>query len=811
MKNSILIITLLFSSIALPAIAQNTGATRDAINQLKKGERALDAGNSKEAITRFIKATELDATVVAAWEKLASIYYSEGKFGDVISSCENGLKANPGTSELQMWLGLSQQFTGKVKEGTGNLEKAVRGKSSLALAYFEPARKIGLGVYYRKTSEWQKALNAFSNFLKYRPKEISKDVDHLVYFRLGELNLKTGKSEEALKNCDKALKINNRYPSAQWCKAEALRGLKRYTEALPYFRRVAPNGGKNPRIFIGLAVSLFYSGSATQALNYARRYLGLRPADYEGQILVGDLYYAMGKRQDAVRSWQRAMKLNPNEMKIYIKTGIAFIKMKQVFKAVETLEVAYKKWPNSEDIIIPLAHALVMEKKAKQAWNILEKLNNQAMSPRLKTIYGIAAVETNRFDEARKVLADVVKTRPDSIQAREYAVKNLIKIGWREINAGKLIETFNILSEARKLQPTNMDILRNMALVAMMKNDITESEKLIAEGLKALPDDYHFNRLLGRLRLDQGKIDEAVKILVATREKARSRSSDIQARIEMDLGVAYILKGDFEKAVDVLKESYSNSLNEPDLAAQIEKNLVRAILARANMRLGLGKGKDALTDLESLDEYKAKLTKTEQRQKDFLIALAYVDLGNYKDGTRYMNKVQAGGSIADLFKAPWDKFGQDLINAYLAYRQGRYDTAKVNFYKTWKNAPQDIRIQIGNFIRSCDEIAASTMLRSGKASKALEYFKNIPDQGMSPASRLNKALALYQSGQVDAALIIWKALGTPMAACNLAAHYHNTNNSAESFKYYKICTAAGLGGESAKTLMNIKSKIFGYK
>ena len=99
---SVILSLLVFPLFAGSAFGQATsGNMREAMDQLKKGERASDGGDFAEAKRRFLRATELDNSLVPAWEKLASLYYTEGQFAKAISVGEEGLKANPGAAEIQ--------------------------------------------------------------------------------------------------------------------------------------------------------------------------------------------------------------------------------------------------------------------------------------------------------------------------------------------------------------------------------------------------------------------------------------------------------------------------------------------------------------------------------------------------------------------------------------------------------------------------------------------------------------------------------------------------------------------------------------
>ncbi|MBU1240702.1 tetratricopeptide repeat protein, partial [Myxococcota bacterium] len=703
------------------------------------------------------------------------------------------------------------QMLGKVKEGTALLLKAVATNSTLAFAYFEPGRKIGIAKYYQRLGQWQKSLDAFQAFLKHRPSAIKKDTDYIVLFRIGEAQLKLNKPTLALDSCDKALKLKTQYPSALWCKAESLRLLDRHTEALPYFRRVSRYGGNKPRIFLGMAVSMFYSGSGLASIAYVKRYLGLRPTDPYGHTLLGDLLFATGRKTDSIRSFQRAIKLDPQDTKVYIKLAINFISIRQYAKAVELLEPAVKRWPKNHLLLVPLSFAYLKLKNSDKAYNAIAALDPGKLTPKLLTIYGNAAMENGKLDQARDILTKALKLRPDHRPTKDITIRTYFKLGYRDLVKGSFDQSAKSLKSALDLDPNNTNVIQNLSLLYLMKGDFKSASDLLERGLKLQANNYYFIRLKGRMLLEKKEYKAAITWLETARERATKRSSDVLARVQLDLSLAYLNTGDTEKAVDLMKEAQSNSLTIPKLARMIEANLVRGYLSRAATRLTAGKGKEALQDLKAMSDYEVPLTVSESRQRDFLKGMAYIELGNFGESGKYMNRVGKTADMATLFKAPYDKFGPTLLKAYIAYRQMRLGEARALFRRIVDKLPAGLKGQVYAFLVSCDAVEGSNLLKRGKAKGALALLTKVPDGARTIGVKMNLALAYYKTGSTGKAVELWKNIGTAQANCNLGAHYHNSGDSQSSYLYLKKCAAAGLGGASVKRLISVKEKIFGYK
>jgi len=806
---SVFLSLFVFPLLAGPAFGQATsGNMREALDQLKKGERASDAGDFGEAKKRFQRATELDNSLVPAWEKLASIYYTEGQYAKAISIGEDGLKSNPGAAEIQLWVGLSYQMKNQVKEGSALLEKCVASKPALFLAYYEPLRKIGLGIYYQKTGDDARALASYRAFLKHRPSALRKDVDYLVLFRVGELELKRAKAAEALAACEDALKLNNRYSSALWCKAEALRQLGRYAEAVPYFKRVASFGQKKPRVLIGLAISLLHAGNREASLSTMRRYLTFRPADPEGHQVMGDILYSTGKREDAIRAYQRALKLDPAEQAYYVKTAVSQIQLNQFVPAIATLTPALEKWPQDVRIIIPLAFAYIQDRRPADAFALLSKAPQETSAPYM-SVYGLAALRAGKSDQAYGILKKALQLRVGNENDQDNLVTAILDLSYRAVMAGDVAKATELMSEGQKLRPKDLRLLRNLAILDLMQKKNDEALALLNQGLDLAPTDFYFIRLKGRTLLSMGKLADAVALLTDARNRSRRLSTDVQARVEMDLGTALALSDDLERSVAMFQDALGNALAEPKLAALIEMNLVRSLIARAASRLADGKGKEALDDLDSIAGYKrVTLNKEEARQMQFLMAMANVEQGKYKEAETMIAALGKAGPIANLFKAPYDTFGPDLLRAYISYRQNRLDLARRDFRAVLDKAPAEIKNQVYAFIRSCDALEGSQQLAAGKSQVALNFFNLIPKGTLDTQTSLNYGLALYQAGQQGEAINVWTQLNTPQAACNLGSHYHNTGDAPNSFKWLKICVGAGLGGPESKSRMEFKQKLF---
>ncbi len=803
-----LIITILSVS-SYPVSAQE-GSQLEAYEYLKKANRLYEAGELKEALSYYRKIIRLSPSMMEAWEKLLAIDYTEGRYAQAYELADRALKQSASEdkkSGVYMWKGLAGALLGK-KDAVVWLEKAVKLDPSRFLAYYEPLHGIGLARIYQFSGQWQKAIAAYKAFLKYRPESLSSEVDHVVLFRLGECFLYINKPKDALSVCERSMKLRPTYLSSVWCKAESLRRMEKYGQAYLYFRKIVRYAPKHPRILQGMAVTTLYTGKGYRALSYARRYVALRPGDPYGHALLGDIQYALGDYPRALASYRKALALDPAVKAFYIKLGVAYYRIKNYREAVAILKKGLLSYPGDEDISVPLAHSLVALKRYGEAYDILKKTKIRH-EIRVKSIMASALLGMKRPKEAINVFRQVYPKRKDDDQVKRGYVRALLQAAYQELQKDNIDGSMAYIKEGYGITPSNPVLLKNLALLAYLKKDLNSTLGYLKQLDKVSVEDYFLYRLRGRIALDQGRYKEAITLLSKAEQSARRLTSRILARVQMDYAVALMQAGDPEKGVEMLELARTSGLEEPKLLEWIEKDLFRARLVRSVYRITAGKPQKALEDLKLLLE---DSTAKEQRKRIyFLMSMAHLELGNWRQASYMLGRAGKGRDLALLFKTKYQEIGPQILRAYILYRQGSFSLARDIFKKAMTKAPRNLRYELDLFIKSCDQHLAYTHLRHGRIKQAISLLKVLPAAVLDDRSRSNLAVALYRSGRHSEAVQIWKGLGTALAACNLAAHYHNTGHQKEAYAYYKTCIGGGLGGKKARQRLNAMQKLFGFQ
>lgn len=164
-------------------------------------------------------------------------------------------------------------------------------------------------------------------------KAIAQDADFaLAYAKLGEayrLKYKAGKNpkwiQEALANCEQALKLNPQLPSA-YVTLGSLHTLTGNNElALTEFQKAVALDNRNPDAIIGMAWSYEQAGRLAEAESEYKRATALNSGDWSNRNELALFYYRYGRYADAIEQVKLAISSSPDNPMLYFNLGAFYL------------------------------------------------------------------------------------------------------------------------------------------------------------------------------------------------------------------------------------------------------------------------------------------------------------------------------------------------------------------------------------------------------------------------------------------------------------------------------------------------------
>ncbi len=217
------------------------------------------------AIDSAGKAIELDPENKWVHNNLCSFLQTKENFEEALAHCDEALRIDP------------------------RYQMAIRNLSNthFDLGQFDQAMRYGkMAIQFMPEDAW--AYSYYANKLA-----------------------KLGRWPEALENVNKALELDSKPASSYNLKAWTLLHLERHQEALDFANRALEINPESNNAIDTLGWVLFKMARFDESLVQLERAVAGFPGHPEMSAHLGDVYEALGRRQDAIEYWKKALLLKP--------------------------------------------------------------------------------------------------------------------------------------------------------------------------------------------------------------------------------------------------------------------------------------------------------------------------------------------------------------------------------------------------------------------------------------------------------------------------------------------------------------------
>jgi len=215
------------------AVVPQSGA-----HQYVLGQMYAALGDLKQAEAAYLKAVELEPTLIAAYGELAVLFARAGRADEALARMEDAVAANPTNVQVLMLLGTLHEMKGDVPKAQQTYERLLEldanfaaaannlayiylqqeGRLEEALGLAEAARQaapdspeiadtLGWVLYHRAT--YERSLSLLAESAQRLPENPT------VQFHLGMVNLKLERKEAAFQALNRALELDSGFPEAE--------------------------------------------------------------------------------------------------------------------------------------------------------------------------------------------------------------------------------------------------------------------------------------------------------------------------------------------------------------------------------------------------------------------------------------------------------------------------------------------------------------------------------------------------------------------------------------------------------------------
>ena len=426
----------------------------------------------------------------------------------------------------------------------------------------------------------------------------------------GQALLKDKKFQDAALEFRSALQIDERLADAHWGLANAYEGMQRFQEAFDETKQAVELDANNldARVKLGnyyVANSSQSAAAASEAERLAQQILQKDPNHIEGHILMASVYFAQGKKAEALQELNHAVELNPqriesylslarfytstndkdtaeatfkraigvnnNSAKAHYEFGKFLVQTNRADAAEGEFQTAVQVEPGNRDARFVLASFYLVNKrynKAEEAYQALAQLDKD--KPEGRSVLGDFYGATGRLDEAIAIYKEVVANAPDYTQGH-YRLAELL------LNRGDLKNAQTAVDEILKKDATDRQAMVLRARIEMQTSDTISMKAAIAdlqEVLKQEPNSRLGLYFMAEANFRSGQIDQA-RVFVGDLERNYPDylpAKLMQAQINLSSGDAKSAQQTAAQLLDRINKATPDREVTPQMLADLRAN-----------------------------------------------------------------------------------------------------------------------------------------------------------------------------------------------------------------------------------------------
>ncbi|RZU42427.1 putative CXXCH cytochrome family protein [Edaphobacter modestus] len=277
----------------------------------------------------------------------------------------------------------------------------------------------------------------------------------------------------------------------------------------------------------------------------------------EPYVALGTGYARAGKTEDAVRSFNQALKFHPDDRAALRELSAALLSGGQVERAVEILERATGIYPEDDGMLANLANAYLRQGKLSEAQDAISR--TLAINPDRAEVHdlaGLVAIKRQDGAAAEQSFREAIQLKPN-LAAPQNNLANLL------VGEHRYPEAEAYFRRALELKPDYGDAHHGLGLLMILERNNAEATHELQEAARTAPTDPEVHTDLADLLSAQGRFADAA----AEYRRALALQSG-RPDANLGLGLALLRQGQREEAFRYIQIAAHSSDAEVSQHAQ---------------------------------------------------------------------------------------------------------------------------------------------------------------------------------------------------------------------------------------------------
>lgn len=274
------------------------------------------------------------------------------------------------------------------------------------------------------------------------------------------------------------------------------------------------------------AIELHQSGDLTGAMREYQACLAVDPEKVEVRSNLGAVYARLGRYQDAIDQYQKALQSAPAAIapRLRFNLALAYYKSFQIPEAARELESLHSAQPQELNVALLLADCRLRMGEFRKAVDLLMPLEpSGADNEALDYVLGMALIRDNRVEEGQR--------RVDRILRKGESAEGHFLIGSAMFMSRNYPGAVGEFAKAVALNPKVASLQSFYGQALLATGDPEGAAAAFGKELVENPNDYEANFQLASILAFRGKQNEA-KPLLERAVQVRPASAEARAALE---------------------------------------------------------------------------------------------------------------------------------------------------------------------------------------------------------------------------------------------------------------------------------------
>ena len=264
-------------------------------------------------------------------------------------------------------------------------------------------------------------------------------------------------------------------------------------------------------------------GETDRAITLYRAFLKKKPASFEAHANLGVLLVRQGFFDEAIAEYKAALKSAPSNPGLSYNLALAYYKRGDLTQAASELSTLRALVGDQPQVNLLLGDTYLQLEEYKKAIQLLEpEAKRRPDDLGVAYVLGMALVGDKRLEEGQILL--------NKILGQGETAEAMLLLGTSKYIVGDFAGSIVDFEKALKLNPELPRLYAAYGQSLMNTGDTPKAAEAFVEELKRNPNDFLSNWLLGILRKQEDKNEEALQLF---HRALRVRPGDLRVRYQI--------------------------------------------------------------------------------------------------------------------------------------------------------------------------------------------------------------------------------------------------------------------------------------